>query len=361
MNINVKRAEQGIALIIVLISILVLAVLAGGFAYSMKVETTLARNANSETELEWIGRSGVEYCRWILAQPSGCPGLQYDGLDQVWAGGSGGACSTNSALSDVQREIHLGHGSFTWKMTDMERKYNINMANEAVLQQAFLVMGVDAGDMGPIIGSILNWTASGNNTKHMQGVEPEFYQSADPPYVAKDGPIDDITEVLLIAGVTPEMFWGNSSTNHPQGAFQLKTRGGVPVAPPAYTAGLAELFTPMSSGRININTASAEVIQLIPGIDANMAQAIVAGRQGEDDGSGLLGPYRTVQDLQRVPDLPPALRQQIMSSQMIGTQSTVFEVQIDAVVAGYKRQFSAVLGRNPRNPRDVQILTFYWK
>ena len=34
----------------------------------MKVEIKLARNASSEAELEWLGRSGVEDARWILAQ-----------------------------------------------------------------------------------------------------------------------------------------------------------------------------------------------------------------------------------------------------------------------------------------------------
>ena len=60
MKIPLHSAPRGIALIIVLISIVVLSVLATGFAYSMKVETRLARNANYDTELEWMGRSGVE-------------------------------------------------------------------------------------------------------------------------------------------------------------------------------------------------------------------------------------------------------------------------------------------------------------
>ena len=45
-------------MVIVMISIFVLTMLAAGFAYSMKVETKLARNANSEAELE-IGRAHV--------------------------------------------------------------------------------------------------------------------------------------------------------------------------------------------------------------------------------------------------------------------------------------------------------------
>src|SRR5262249_55724197 len=94
-------SQDGIALIIVLISIFVLSIVAGGFAYSMKVETKLARNANSETELLWLGRSGVEYCKWILAQQLNIPTEPYDALNQVWAGGQGGIGTSNSPLANV--------------------------------------------------------------------------------------------------------------------------------------------------------------------------------------------------------------------------------------------------------------------
>ena len=51
-NHQLSTSQTGIALVIVMISIFVLTMLAGGFAYSMKVETKLARNAYSEAELE---------------------------------------------------------------------------------------------------------------------------------------------------------------------------------------------------------------------------------------------------------------------------------------------------------------------
>src|ERR1700751_5740426 len=92
-------SESGIALVIVMISIFVLTILAGGFAYSMKVETRLAHNANSETELEWLGRSGIEKARWILGEQLKIAQEPYDGLDQVWAGGAGGIGTSNSALA----------------------------------------------------------------------------------------------------------------------------------------------------------------------------------------------------------------------------------------------------------------------
>jgi len=368
MKLEKKKEEGGIALIIVMISILVLGVLAGGFAYSMKVETRLAQNANSESELEWIGRSGVEYARWILAQQAMCPQERFDALTQIWAGGNSGPCATNSGLADVQKEVQLGRGSFTWQITDLERKFNINQLSNPtdprcaqILEQAFVVMGVDPGESVPYVSAILDWLDTDNNT-HIQGAENDYYHGLPVPYDAKNGPIDDLSELLLVKGVTPEMYWGGVSTNHPPaGAFhQKQSRFGGRSEDQGYAVGLFNLFTPISSGRININTASAEVLQLIPGVDPPSAEAIVAGRQGEDDGTGMLGPYRTLDDLRRLPELNPFV---VNALRQFGcdVRSATFQVQIDAKVGSYTRQFIAVLGRNLANPRDVQVLNFYWK
>lgn len=360
MRIQLGKSNRGIALIVVMISITVLAVLAAGFAFSMKVETQLARNANNETELEWLGRSGVEYARWILAEQMKINMEPYDGLNQVWAGGPGGIGTTNSPLVDVQREVTLGNGSFTWKIADLERKANINVAGEGILQQALMLMGVDAGEMTPVIGSILDWIDPDDRT-HVQGAESDFYENLEPPYSAKNGPIDDLSELLLIKGVTPDLYWGITSSNHPPASFQAKANrfgfGSNYMPPPEFNAGMVDLFTPISSGRININTASAEVLQLIPGVDAIIAQAIVSGRSGDDDGTGLIGPYRSVDQVRRVPEVNMEVAR--MLPQFCDVRSRTFEVTIEAKIAGYKREFVAILARN--TPRDVQILSFYWK
>ncbi len=349
-------SRHGIALIIVMISIFVLSMLAGGFAYSMKVETKLARNANNEAELEWLGRSGVEYARWILVQQLAIPNEPYDALNQVWAGGPGGMGTSNSPLASVQSEVVLGNGSFTWKIADLESKLNINLATEPLLQQALISIGLDAGQVTPVINSILDWIDTDDNSR-IEGAENNYYQSLSPPYYAKNGPIDDITELLFVAGITPDIFWGTASTNYQPSALQASLhKGNVPDVP-MFPVGLADIFTSLSSGRININTASATVLQAIPGIDQQMAFAIVAGRQGDDDGSGILGPYRNVQQVQRVPGIPMEVTRQL--STFCDVRSKTFEVTIDAQISGYKRQFVAILGRNP--PRDVQVLNFYWK
>ena len=342
-----------------MISIFVLAMLAGAFAYSMKVETRLARNGNSEEQLAWAGRSGVEYARWILAQQLQIPNEPYDSLNQVWAGGPGGIGTSNSPLADVQREITLNDTgvSFTWNITNMESKANINSAGDGMIQQALMLMGADAGQATPIVNSILDWIDPDDNTR-IQGAEKDFYQNLQPPYTAKNGPIDDMSELLLIKGITPEMYWGTSTSDHPPSQFVPRAdRSHLPSDSASFPVGLVDLFTPVSDGKININTAPATVLQLIQGMDALSAEAIVAAREGEDDGSGLTGPYRNVGDVRRVPNLAPGLAAALQ--QFCETRSMTFEVTVRAKANGYTRTFVALLRRN--GPRDVQIMNFYWK
>lgn len=353
-----RNTESAIALIIVMISIFVLTILAGGFAYSMKVETRLARNANSEVELEWLGRSAVECARWELAQQFMITQEPYDGLDQVWAGGPGGIGTSNSPLADFKQEIDTKDGLATWTISDLESKANINIANEAMLQQALMVMGVDAGQMTPIVNSILDWIDPDDNSR-LQGAENDYYQGLTPPYYAKNGPIDDISELLLVKGIAdnPDLYYGVSASNYQRNYFTSRSQFGPSISDlPAVPVGLTNLFTPLSDGKININTASAEVLQLIPGVTREAAEGIVSARAGEDDGSGLIGPYRSVAQVQRVPQVTPIMAQ--MLQQFCDIRSRTFEVHVDAQVGGYHRHFVGVIGRT--SPRDVQVLSFYW-
>jgi Type II secretion system (T2SS), protein K len=118
-----------------------------------------------------------------------------------------------------------------------------------------------------------------------------------------------------------------------------------------------DIFTPMSTGKININTASPLVLQTIPGVDAATAEQIVRIRSGPDgvDGTDDDTPFASVNELAAA-GLPqgaaPAL------NRYCTTRSSTFEVEVDAQIGDTKQTFYAVLGRN--NPKDVQVLSFYW-
>jgi general secretion pathway protein K len=360
MNLRIRQRSSGVALIIVMVAVVALSILAGLFAYSMKVEGRLAMNSNNDTELEWMGRSGAEVAKCVLGLQMGVASEPYDALNQVWAGGPGGMGMSNSPLAGFSmKDIPLGNGTISVdKITDLESRANINMANEAMLQQALILMGVDAGAYPSIINSILDWIDQDNVTR-VDGAESDYYQGNDPPYVAKNGPIDTLPELLMIRGMTPDLYWGPSSTNYTASRMEQKdprTRLGLNVKTSVYAVGFADLFTPVSSGRININTASAAVLQLIPGIDERVAGEIIKLRAGQDgvDGTDDDVPLRNPGELVNA-NLPAAAVQQAM--QYCDVRSRTFEAHISATIGGYTRHFVAVIVRN--NPRDLQVISFH--
>lgn len=359
---------SGIAIFIVLIWVFFLTALTGAFALFMKTETKLALNSNNDTELQWVGRSGIEYCRWILGQELTIGNQPFDSLNQKWAGGTG---DTNDVFADVTPTVEMSDGvRFTWKITDLERKFNINMAltMEGVVQQALILIGTDAAEVPTIVGSIQDWIDRDDDA-HASGAETSYYQGLEIPYAAKNGPIDDLSELLFVKGVTSDIYWGPNAANHPPSFWQQDTHntdttrsaGLLPSAgrSGAPQVGLVDVFTAISSGRINLNTASMTVLQMIPGIDEDMAGAIIRMRAGPDgiDGNEDDTPLRQPggRDLINI-GLSPQSAQSL--SQFCDVRSTTFEVEVLAQVGTSSRHYHAILKRN--GPKDVQILTLWW-
>lgn len=352
------RRKSGVALIMVMIAIAVFTLLAAAFAFSMKVETKLAQNADNEQQLLWLGRSGVELARWVLAEEAAT--TRYDALNQIWAGGPGGGAETNSPLTGIPLDNYtIGDGTVSIKIVDLERKANINTATTPVLQLALTTMGVDANDLSVVSDSILDWIDA-DDSPHVAGAESDYYQSLTPPYYSKNAPIDDLSELLLIKGVTPEMYDLTNSPVAQQPKRQKLGFGNSPGEVPVYAFGLKDVFTPFSNGKININTAGTNVLMLIQGVDAAAADAIVKYRAGPDGAEG-------TEDDQPVAGsnfgqlttagIGPQIIQRIQ--QACTTRSSTFEVHVTAHVLDSTREYTAILFRN--SGTDIRVLSFYWK
>jgi type II secretory pathway component PulK len=357
MKTGLQLPRQGIALIIVMIAVVTLSIMVGGFAYSMKVETTLARNSSMDSELEWMGRSGIELAKYVLSQ-RGPGGEAYDALNQKWAGGNG---DTNSPVAYLPMDDYkLGRGRIAVKIVDLERKFNINTMtrmNSDVLGQALLLIGVDAAEKDQIKNAILDWMDNSRTGSRDTG--DSYYMSLEPPYRAKHGPFDDITELMLVRYVTEPMFHGTGqSGGYSRGAIHRPGLGRSPLDEPTYPIGFVDLFTTLSSGRVNINTASAAVLQCIPEVEESLAQAIIGARAGPDDPpEGVEGrmPFRSVQEIQRVPGMPPFIIGQL--ARYCDVRSMTFDVQVEASIGSYKRVFHGVVRRDGNR---LQTLYMYW-
>jgi type II secretory pathway component PulK len=349
MKIVLHRKPQGIAMVIVMVSLFVLAAMAGLFAFHMQVETKLAMNSNNSGDLECLGRSGIEVARWVLSQEMKTPNTPFDSLNQVWAGGPG---ETNDPLAGFSMEnIQVGEGKIRKiTITDAERKFNINqvLRNPDLMQHALIVIGVDASVVPTIVASTQDWIDKDDDT-HINGAESEVYQAKDPPYRAKNGPIDDISELLYIHEITSDMYSSNTAPSVLQSTKNTTRSGLLPTASSA-SVGLADIFTPISSGKINLNTASATVLQMIPGLDENSANEIVRAR---DEVAAFRSVGEATMNTSLGRNMTPMLQQYCT------VRSSTFEIQVDVEIGQSQRRYFAVVVRN--SPTDIQILNMHWE
>jgi len=348
----------------VLIVIFSLAILAGSFALAMKVETRLAGNAHNDAELEWLGRSGVELARYVLGQSMGQP---YASLNQIWAGGPGSGPETNGPLMAISlTDNQLGEGWFSVRIEDLERRLNLNLnlpepEKKQVLNRALTaIIEVDSGDAPTIEDSILDWIDA-DDASHLSGTESDFYVTLPRPYFAKNGPIDDLAELLLVRGVTPEVFWGPRATHHRFQVFNPNAQSLAGAPMPSYPVGLIDLFTALSNGRININTASANVLRLLPGVDENIAANIIRARAGPDGAEGTEDdtPFMNLSGLN--PAMVPGIIPELVAryTMLCGVTSSTFEVLVEARLGRHRRTYTAIVRRN--RPDDLPVLQFGWK
>jgi hypothetical protein len=245
----------------------------------------------------------------------------------------------------------------------MERKWDINLVANArqpeldVLTKALAEVGVTDASLSSTIGdSILDW-CSPSDTARFSGAKDDYYTHLNPPYYCKSGPIDDLNELLLIKGMTSEIYWGSNASNHPVSAFQQHGGGafGEPTGgsasgfrnsdAPVYPVGLQQLFSPMG-GKLNINTASLKTLQLIPGMDEASAEAIIRQRAGPDgiDGTDDDAPFQNIGEINsgmpggaapaNVPGAPAAGVAAQGLANYIDVRSYVFEVRVDAEING---------------------------
>lgn len=347
-----RHSECGVALVVVMILVLSMAVIAGAFAFAMKVETRLSMRTQASGELEWLGRSGVEIARWVLDQQRRIPGEgRFHALNQFWAGGPGPTNDVaNPFLGMSLRDLEVGAGRITVEIVDAERKLNINRMNDPRRMQLILEqMGVLGTDADALINAIADWRDPDTNPRAGSGAEDDFYLGMDPPYYAKNAAIDDISELLKIRGVTPELYWG--------GRFRGQgSPAGEPLAPiPAH--GLVDLFCAVSGEGVNINTASREVLQVIMGGDPFMAEQIVSQRAGLDgvEGTGDDMPFPT----------PPNLGQLTAggagaapgAGAGLTVLSSVFEIRVTAEMGGVRKRYFALFRQG--GDRLGQVMVFH--
>jgi general secretion pathway protein K len=254
-NRAAKAANQrGVALIVVLWIFIFLFVVAFDFSASVREEATAAHRFSDETQGYYLALAGFQ------------KGL-YDFLQQQPNVPVQSAEAKKSDLFDGNwREENLAGGAFRVRLIDEGGKININRVNEETLRSIFTNLGIDNARRDILVDSIMDWRDP-DDLHRTNGAENDYYATQSPAYTAKNGPLDSVEDLLWIRGMTSDLFYGYGEANDT-------------AATDAPRIALRDIFTVDSPiDRVNLRTASAEVIHAIMGIPLEKARGFIEERK----------------------------------------------------------------------------------
>jgi general secretion pathway protein K len=195
--------ESGVALLLAVWLLALLAVVAGEFVFSTRVRTAAERNARDDLRARALAIAG--YRAAVAALDGRIAAVSVDSEERLLLHYRGAQEGTPAAEKDVP----LGDGTYSWRIASEDGLIDVNsIPQRTVLANVLGKCGLEPGsDRDTVIDSILDWRDP-NREHRLNGAEEDYYRGLDPPYSCKDGKLDVLEELLLVRGVTPELFFG---------------------------------------------------------------------------------------------------------------------------------------------------------
>ncbi|CAH9014772.1 general secretion pathway protein GspK [Candidatus Nitrosacidococcus sp. I8] len=218
----------GIALVIVLWVITLVAVIASSFTYTVRVETNLVTHLTEQAEARALAEGGVAYAAFDLQRPMGRQ-FTPDGTIYSWL------IDNNVVAISIQ---------------DVSGLIDINTGNVNLFIGLLITIGIPNQEVFPLIDKIKDWTDP-DNIRQPQGAESQDYIAAGLSHGPKNGPFENIIELQQILGMTSELY--------------------QQIAP------FVTIFS--KQGGINPSVAPPEVLMAIPGTTPDLIESYIQARE----------------------------------------------------------------------------------
>jgi general secretion pathway protein K len=282
-SLSTKLAgSQGVALVMVLWIITILSVIVLEFSFTMRTEVNITRNYQEQLKLYAAAQGSLQraVAELILKQDPRFQQLKRNVKE-------GEAPPEFSEWVTDGREYPVAFESVEGavRVIGEAGKVNINRVSDGMLRKIMTNLGLQAEGRDLVVDSILDWRDPDDFIR-VNGAENEFYQSLKEPYDCKNGDFDSVEELMLVRGITPELFYGQKIKREGSGEKEE-------------TIGLKDIFSLYALGeQIDINSASLPVLRVVLTLPLEVCRQIIKAR--EDKG------FENFPDLlQRVPELSP--------------------------------------------------------
>lgn len=153
-----------------------------------------------------------------------------------------------------------------------EKETKVNEEMEEALDRLLDELGVS--NPGEMVKNIIDWIDNDDDGK----AESDYYSGLDPGYTCKNAPFENIGELALIRDVDRELYRGESSREKIE-VIQDEADYLYPREDEGFP-GLRHYLTVYSDGKVNVNTATEEVLEVMLGEDyEDLADGIIKVRE----------------------------------------------------------------------------------
>ncbi len=182
------KDRNGLVLVAVLWIVVVLTVIVAILGRKSRLDTKVCLARMESVRCKWACRAGIEKAVSILNEDE----RETDCLTDLWS----------DNYIDFN-DIPLQRCVFTVRVTDEASKLNINTATrDQLLGLPYMVEEV--------ADAIIDWRDT-DETPGEVGVEGGYYENLPFGYLPRNGPFKTIRELLLVRGVTEDLFYGEDT------------------------------------------------------------------------------------------------------------------------------------------------------
>ncbi len=188
-----KVNNKGLVLVTVLWVVVVLMVIVAVLGRKSRLDTKVCLAGIEGTRCKWASRAGIEKAIGVLNEDT----RESDCLTDFW-----------SDNEEDFNDILLESCWFTVRVVDESSKLNINTVTKGQLLELPEMLE-------EIADAIIDWRDQ-DDTPSDGGVEGGYYENLPFGYMARNGPLRTIRELLLVKDVTPEMLYGEDTNFNDQ-------------------------------------------------------------------------------------------------------------------------------------------------
>lgn len=315
--------RRGSVLLYVVWVVILLSLFAVGVAAQAMFALNLSERLIGQLRATQVARGALQYAQLALEEDA-TPAL--DDLSEMWSNDPSRFRERTLAegvftLTDGGRDArHMRYG-----LADEERRLSLNTVTAPVLARLCeRVGGLRPDQAAQVADAVLDWRDEDDEMRP-HGAEDFEYRGRPGGYECKDAPFENVEELLLIDGMTADLYQR-----------------------------LLPHVTVYGTGAVNLNTAGPEVLAALglstAGVD--MLKAFRAGDDGEE-GTGDDRRFLSIAALEAElgPFMPPEELIRLLPAReagLLGVRSTAFRFNITADAGGAptRMQADGILGRD---------------